>query len=377
MFKEEVLNCPIEDLKNRKIYNSKLPLNLPQNFEWNHVSIDEDLSKIIEFLNTYFSNGKFSKIYTNEHIKLLLGKNNIILTITNKNIIYGVIGGCIKNITISDKTENFVEVKFICAHPKIRSKNISYVLIDELIRRFVNLDYSVGYYLSNKEIENSTCKIETYERIINMENTNKANYTNTSAKLFDFSGKTETTEMKFNPEQFKVIDKLDDRYVLITDKDIEEIYKLYLRYISCFTFSIKLTLDEFKYYFGCSDVVKTYKIMKDGVIIDFVSVILQKICSENKNILSTCTLTMYSSLTEPTSRIIYNSIKIANEWNCDIIYVHNIMYTGEVLLARSVVGNDSGVFEFKFLRSPDETTKYLQLFNWKSPRLINKQISLF
>jgi hypothetical protein len=86
---------------------------------------------------------------------------------------------------------------------------------------------------------------------------------------------------------------------------------------------------------------------------------------------------MYSALTESPNRIIYNSIKIANDLKCDIIYVPNIMYNGDILLARTVTGVDTGVFEFKFLRSPDETSRYLQLFNWTSPKFVNKQISLF
>jgi hypothetical protein len=373
MFKDEYVNCPIENLKIRKVYGSD-SLMLPKNFEWKEFEIEKSY-KVIDFLNSYFSCHKFSNVYTLEHMKLILGKKNIILSIMKNEEIYGVIGGGVKNITIGNKTENFVEVKFICAHPRLRNKNISYVLIDEFIRRFVNKGEKYGYYLSEKIIESPIIKINIYERIINMDNTNMMGYTNKSVKIFNFSEDKKISEAILSPEQFKINEKPDEKYQLIDNKDLDVIYKLYNKYMSRFTFHTNLDLEEFKNYFGVSDIVKTYKIVNDkNEIIDFLSMSIQNIQDDGK-ILSTCTLNILTELSESVNRIIYNSVKIANQLKCDILYVNDIMNIGDVLLSRNVTDRDTGVFEFKFLKSPYE--KYLHLFNWKSSPLINKQISLF
>jgi len=325
MKKEEFVNSKIENISLRKVYGDK-PLILPDGYEWKELT-DQDIG-----INTH-------------------GKPYLIIGIVMLDKLIGYIGGIEETVKIRDK--DVVLINVVVMKSILHGEHISVVLIDEFARRCIHKGYDVGIFFSNKKLYNPVCCINVYERIIDMAYLKKSNYKHQLINLKE--------------EMFSVRESIPENCILIDDSDLDVLYKLYKEYVVKFSIYNIFGIDEFKDIFSNKNKnIRTYKILRDDKIVDFISCII-----ENDDSVVKCRLLMYTANYETLNTIIMILIKIAKKLECHIVQVADMWEMGKTLLSRNDAKDDE-VFEFKFSKFE---TRYLHLFNWKCEKIRFDQLS--
>lgn len=372
----------LENLLERKVYSSDVPVQIPDMFKWTEIDISNDnqMQQVVDFLYEHYLvdvTGKFKLNYTVQFLRWALGKNGLMIALVSQktNSLYGVVGASRKQMTIFDKNnQNVAAVDFLCAHPKCRGKKIAFVLIDEIVRRLVLSGYTIGCFTTSRCVPSPTTVIRYYHRPLNY------------SKLFDLqftrlqNGNPETIK-KFN-KLFTVVSNNDSRYVQMTKEHVPEVLKLYNEWNAKFNIYVEYDETSFAEYFLNTDVVRSYVINDtNGKPIDFVSLYLlpYNVIGREEKIYASYLLS-YTSNTESTDQMLKNIVKISANMAMDVLIATDIMTIGESLLTHDreiTVDSDTDdknkMYEHKFIKSSGKL--YFNFFNWKCPRIKPRQIN--
>jgi len=365
------ISCGIEDLSHRKLYNNSEQIALPNIMKWENINIDnqDNNNKICQFLNKHYDSDPRIK-FTSQLLELILGLRYVVLGVvrTDNNTLCGIIGCSIHNTVIYDKKKVFANVVLLCAHGKYRKKNMTQTMINELIRYlYVNHNISYGIFSSTKKFFKPISVYSTYIRPINY------------IKLCD----ARFIEKVPNSEQIHknliVNGTPADNYIPMKESQLNDVYSIYIKFISRFNLYYEYTKEEF-FYLLTNKHVKSYVITEDDKIVDFVSYYTVQYEGAVGDI-NAGHLFLYTSNIECGDLIMQNLLKIiAND--VDVLIVNDMGTIGNILLTTKYknVNEDSDqetytkIYEHKFLK---KKKIYINFFNWKTPYLSSNLISLF
>lgn len=362
-----VKSSEIENLQNRSLYNKNEPINIPSTLEWN---INNDKQKVCDFLNKYYSDTYPKLVFTVELLSLCVN-TGFILSIVNKQTLElcGVICCEIKNTVIFDKKEKFAHAKFLCAHPLYRKKNIAQTLMTELTRYlFMNYKISQGYFTTKNKVIEPLTTLRVYRRPINYLKL----YNN---KFMNLPGNSNTIHKKY------IVDKLpNSNYQLMQKEHIDIVYDLYNYYMSKFNFYSLYTKTELENVL-LNDVVKSYVILNENKVVDFVSYYCVNYDTNNE-LIHTGHLFLYTLNSEYGEFVFDQVLKIMASNNIDILITNDTMAISDIILSTKSNSNNeesdsdsyTHIYEHKCLK---EKKVYLNLFNWKCPYVSSDRISYF
>jgi glycylpeptide N-tetradecanoyltransferase len=365
------------DLKEVPTYNKQEPLRLPTGMSWGEgFEGDEEYVKdVSDFLSLHHSVGlsnSFKVNYTPEYVKWVLGKEPYMITIRSdkNNAICGTICGSIESMTVFDKTELFVVVKFICAHPLYHKKNIAQILIDEMTRRGVLAGYQMGSFVTDRCVPTPVTTMRCYRRPINYTNLYESGFTNMGKKFEE------------DKQQFEISDDQPSNYKKIMTEDLEDVHNLYCKYMTKFNIHTSYTKNQIGDLLLNIPFVESYTIRDENdKIIDFVSYYKVNY-TYKENIINTSNLFLHSCNDTDLLNTFEDLFKIMKQDNVDIFNVMDIMEVGSVILSKIYEdGNlsddeDHGkMYETKFLRG--NIKLYLNFFNWQCPDISSKQLSWY
>jgi ribosomal protein S18 acetylase RimI-like enzyme len=365
-----------EKISERKVYSSD-EIKLPETMKWVQVDFDLDfnlLDNISEFLNKYYSQ---EIDFSPEFIKWYLRKNKIMICIMNNfDMICGIIGATIESLTVYDKTEQFAEVKLLCAHPLYRKKKIAFTLIDEMVRRLIKLGVKQGHFLTDKCVPTPRTLIRTFYRPINYLNLANNKFMN---KGLEFGEDAETINKKFMTNA-----KIPENIVIMEEKHLDSVLKLYNSYMEKFNIYHnydKNSLQDLLF----NKFVKSYVILNSELqVMDFLSY-YELITSHESNKIISGNLYLHTCNNISLDTIIRNMIIIMEHNKIDLFNVTDIAGINDSLLSKEYdlsdnsdndqVQNKEHVYEQKFIKGTKKL--YLNFFNWRCPELKPKQVYLF
>lgn len=367
-----------DDLTKRKVYGNDDSIILPNSMKWIFIDMKDDniLNSVVDFLKLYYINdikNKFKLDYTIEFLKWAIGEDGFMIAIVSKinNIICGVVGASIRKITVFDKTEKFGIVNFLCAHPIYIKKKIAFTLIDEIIRRIVKYGINRGCFTTERCVPTPITVMRYYYRPINYIKLQKHGF----------------TYIEGNPEiiqnKFMIKDSISKDYIQMQEEHILESLKLYILFMSRFNIYCNYTEQEFKNILLDNKFVKSYVIMNDNKVIDFVSYYeLSYFMDDSIDKINAGYLFLHSCNNISIDEIIENLLKLMKYNNIDILNITDNMLMSEVILTK-VFKNDENsdnedcekVYEHKFLKRNKKL--HFNFFNWRCPEITPKQISWF
>ncbi|KAI8806582.1 glycylpeptide N-tetradecanoyltransferase 1-like protein [Cladochytrium replicatum] len=138
-------NGPIEPDKDPSEIRAT-PYPLPKDFEWSDLDVNDDvqIKELYELLSHNYvedDDALFRFDYSADFLKWALkppGWNASWLfgvrVASNKKLV-AFISGIPAHLRVDDKSQNLVEINFLCVHKKLRSKRLAPVLIKEVTRR--------------------------------------------------------------------------------------------------------------------------------------------------------------------------------------------------------------------------------------------------
>lgn len=358
------------------IYEKNDPTELPNNMRWMEVNMNDDimLENIIKFLKSYYLidlTNKFRLDYTLDFLKWSLGTDGFMIVIMTNDIICGVVGADIKNITICDKTDNFGVVDFLCVHPIFRQKKLVCILINEIIRKIAKCGIYRGCFTAERCIPSPIATMRYYHRPINYVKLQKYGFAN----------------MGENPEiiqkQFDLTNKLSNNYIPMQEKHISKAYELYILFMNKFKFYCNYSQQQFKSLLIDNKFTKSYVILKNDEVIDFCSYYELPYTIENiDDKINAGYIFLHSCNNVSIDEIIDNLLIIMKNNNLDLFNITDTMLLSNALLTKTFIfGEDSDVEDYckiyrhMFLKGSGKL--HINLFNWKCPKMSSNEISWF
>jgi glycylpeptide N-tetradecanoyltransferase len=361
------------DLKKRTVYGSTDEIKLPSSMQWNLINLNnKDLEPICEFLKLHYvadKQNKFKLDYSPEFIKWSLGTDGILIAITLKSngAICGVVGCYFKNFVVFDKTEKFGVVNFLCAHPVYRKKKISFTLIDEITRRIVQSGVNQGCFTTERCIPTPITLLRYYHRPINYTKLNKHEFTIIEG------------DQKVIAKRLAVSDKFPKNFVEMNESHLPEVLTLYNKFMFRFNIYCKYTEEDLKTMLLNNDIVRSYVIMKDELIVDFVSYYkLPYNINESDEKINTGYLFLYSSETITGSDIIRDVLQSTSKDNLDLFNVIDIGNIFDALLLKDTGLCDSDYeshtksYQHYFMKGSGKL--FFNFFNWQCQEIATNQM---
>jgi glycylpeptide N-tetradecanoyltransferase len=360
-------------LAERLVYSSDEPITLPSSMIWEDVMLDDitRLSNICDFLNKNYdieSKDRFRTLFTPEYIQWKL-RDGLILTIKSKDSdkIYGVIGCYFRNMVVYDKSEIFGIPDLLCAIPLFRKKKIAYTLIDEMVRRIIKLGYLQGCFVTKKCVPTPITTIRQYHRPLNYMKLKECNF-------IDIEG----DNVKIN-KFLQISEDVSTNYVEMTTVHLTDVLKLYNKFTFRFNIHYEYTVDELKKLLLDNNIVKSYVIMKDDAVVDFVSYYkLPFHVTDSDQIINCAYLYLYSSENVNTSNMIKELLKILNKEDIDVLTIYDTGNMYDALLLKDSGNCESDYesyvksYQHNFTKGTGKT--YFNFFNWTCPSLATNQL---
>jgi glycylpeptide N-tetradecanoyltransferase len=295
------------------------------------------------------------------------------LAIVNKesNSICGTIGASIQRVTVFDKTEKFGVVNFLCAHPIYRKKKIAFTLIDEAVRRIVKYGVNRGCFTTERCVPTPTTVIRYYHRPINYLKLQKYGFC-------DAGGNPEIVQKKF-----EVKNEFPSDCSEMTNIHIKECYKLYKLFMSRFNIYCEYTEKEFGNTLVNNKFVKSYVVIDNEKVVDFMSYYILPYAVENVDEkINSAYLFLHSCNKMNGNDMVEKLFQILKMNEMDLLNVTDTMLMTDVLLTKELKNTQNSdaedadkVFEHKFLKGSGKL--YFNFFNWKCPEIKPKQLSWF
>ena len=371
------------DLDKISLYNSETPISISQ-LEWESIDLEDfcKLSQVCDFLNLHYDKDQsstFSYFFTPDILKFFI-QNGECLVLQFEDNILGTISYTKQNLVINNKNEDFINVNFLCIHPKYRNQGTQkmvHLLIDEVTRKCVNNKYNSGIFTTNKKVARPISAIRYYNRPLNYNKLHKHNFIS-----IDSDNNSNNLHKRF-------LENVDppDHYINVTSEDIknnnymEEIHKLYNEYMSRYNLYVNYSKEELeKILFN--DNVDVYILKnKNNKIVDFLSYFnYTKAIKDSDEQINISHLYLYTCLTEDIQLLISNFIRtVSKNNNTDLITITDNMQNSEALLSELKhfdIDSDNDdyekVYDYKFGKSPIKS--YINLFNWQCPQMKPNQI---
>jgi ribosomal protein S18 acetylase RimI-like enzyme len=365
----------IDNLNNRSIYNSSVPSKLPDIMEWKLIdrANNSEMNNACEFLTRYYTLKNPKIHFSLDLLDWCLGADGVVLTIINKKTkaIAGIICCEIQNTVVYERIEKFAHTQFLCTHPVYRGKNMAKLLINELSRHlFMKCGISQGIFESEEKLMQPTSTIRIYARPLNYNKLHRTEFIMTEEKNIDTLHKN-----------FLITDGLDSNYLIMQESHMEEVYKLYNLYISKFNMSRKYTKKELTATLLNNKIVKSYVVMSDDKIVDFVSYCNIQYDTETDPV-NAAYLFLYTLNTEYGESMVDHVLRIMAAKDVDIMITNDSMVMNDIILTAKYDVDEydsdsesySKVFEHKLLK---QEKKYVNLFNWKCPYIPADRLSFF
>ena len=365
-----------EDLSKRKVYGTDNSVKLPESMKWVTVDLNNKsmVENVIQFLKLYYIvdvKNKFKLDYSPEFIKWVLGPDGIMIAIVTKdtNTMCGIVGTSFKTITVFEKTERFAVVNFLCSHPIYRKKRIAFTLIDEIVRRIVKTGVHQGCFTTERCVPTPTSVIRYYHRPLNYIKLQKFGFT-------EVGGNPEKVQEKFN-----IKGTVSSSYKRMEDSHIFSVTKLYKSFVSRFNIFCNYTEDDMKKLLLNNEYVKSYVVIENEKVIDFVSYYLLPYFMDNtEDKINAAYMFLYSCNNVAGGEMLDNVLKILFAEGIDVFNVTDTSSSSDILMTKDLNNDEDSdvesyehVYEHKFLKGSGKL--HFNFFNWKCPIVKSKQIS--
>lgn len=293
--------------------------NLPKNYTWSSYDITNKthLSKITRFLKrNYVADDKFSLYYSEDFLLWALTPPNYIADLfigveTDKGIPVGFIAGIPTKNRINYNVIDCIEVNFLCVHKKLRNKKLTVRLIQEMMRVSNMHGYKHSFYTTSKHIHHPICTAQYYHRILN------------AKKLVDvgYINKDTVDQHDINMEL------LNDNMIKMEEKHVEMTYHHFNQFIMHhYDFHPVYTLEEFKHIFYNNQFVKSYVLVENEKVVDFISYyVLPSLIKNNNKQINTAYLYYYTTTNTSLLLLMSDLLVVAKADRMDMLNMLNIM----------------------------------------------------
>lgn len=344
-----------------QIQDCEQEIYLQKDFEWFNPDLtqDEELTKISNFLNTHYST---SLTYKTEYSNALL-KHFLVTPIYNPSlylsfgvrvksnkVIVAFISGTINNMQVGKYTEVFLDVNFLCIYPKLRNKNFATTIMKELKRRAWNQGYKYGIFTTDHYLLKPITTIKYFNRPLNLK------------KLIEIQYVQPSKEADVNEiiESFELPESCVPEFVEMKEEHLSTALEKLNKYLTRYNIHTVFDAQEFKHMFYNNDVVKSYVLLKNNEVSDFISYYLIKKNLANNTSISTAFLYYYSSTVETPFKLIKNAMINAKNNGIDVFNATNVLE------------NSSCIYDLKF--EENGVNLHYYLYNWKMKPLMPEQI---
>lgn len=297
----------------------------PENFMWENLDINnqDQLKKVSSFLDKFFmidSSNNFKCNYSPELLEWLYKNSEYIglsLTVKKTGLVVGFIIGKVINMQVNRNKLNLVETNFLCVHPKLRTKNMVPMLINELKRQFNLKNYFNGLFVDIEYLPTPISTIKRFNRAINIDNLIETEYMKLDQSVT-------VDEVK---KALRLPDKKSTSLKKMEKKHLEQVYELFNEYMEKYNFHPIFTLDEFKHMFLNNKFVTSYVYEDtDGYVLDFVSYYnTESTVFKTNKIIKKGTLFYYTCLNETQYKLIQDILIVAKNNGIDVFNAMEIM----------------------------------------------------
>jgi len=348
------LNIDIEQI-------SKESNTCPENFAWENLDINnkDQLKKVSYFLDKFFmvdSSNNFKGNYSPELLEWLYNKSEYIgisLIVKKTGLVVGFIIGKVVNMQVNKNKLELIETNFLCVHPKIRTKGVVSMLIQELRRQFNLKNYFCGLFVDIEYLPTPICSITRYNRAINVDNLIETEYMKLDSNI-------NADEVK---KALRLPEKISSNFKKMEESHLEQVYELFNEYMDKYSFHPIFTLEEFEHIFLNNKFVTTY-VYEDtyGFVLDFISYYnTEATVFKNNKIIKKGTLFYYTCINETQYKLIQDILNVAKNNGIDVFNAMEIMENQYTLRE---LGFEEG-----------SSNLHYYLYNWKVRPLKSIQLS--
>lgn len=304
------------------------------------INNETDINKLYSFIDNYYmetSNTEKSVYYKchfpYNYFKWLFNDpsiiNDLLITIYVKNnkSIAGCIIGSIEKIKINKLVTNSVNVRFLCVHPKLRTKGLTQVLIKELIKRSIKKGYSIGHFITTRTIPKPFNTFSLYYRPVNVKKILKYKF-----MYFENPNTSSPNNISSIESYYKLPKKNNNiSFELLKEHQLETTCKLLNEYLEKYNYHRIFSQSEFNYIFYGNDFVTSYVYMIENEIVDFISYYKSTIKIINEDDYINIIYVYYYTSNEETIYELLKCMFSVLDKNVDIIGMYDIMENNMVL----------------------------------------------
>ncbi|KAG0486489.1 hypothetical protein HPP92_008584 [Vanilla planifolia] len=310
----------------------QVPYNLPTNFEWGPIDIDDDASfaKLHGFLDkNYREDSTFPYSYCKDFLRWVLGAPGHIKSLhvgvfaKNTKKLVGFISGNPASVRIKDEHLRLAIVNILCVHKKLRSKRLVPVLIKELTRRAQLKGIWQAIYATTHFCPTPFCTTYWIDRIFN------------HVKLFHL-GLLTVDENIFIPGRVKRSRKLPKEtttrgFRRMEPRDVEAVTVLLQEYLNKFLVAPKVDKRFVEHFvLPKEDLVQSYVVENPAtnVITDFCSFFVQKKLLRNYPLYSElkyAVLFYHASSVTPVEKMMRDLLVVVKREGHDLVRAHGLM----------------------------------------------------
>ncbi|EEB19465.1 glycylpeptide N-tetRadecanoyltransferase, putative [Pediculus humanus corporis] len=348
--------------------SSNEPYSLPEQFHWDTLNLEDPLvlKELYTLLNENYvedDDSMFRFDYQPQFLKWALQPPgwkkewHVGVRVEKNDRLVGFISAIPAQLRVYNRTQQMVEINFLCVHKKLRSKRVAPVLIREITRR-VNLHgifqavYTAGVVLPKPV---GTCRY--WHRSLNPKKLIEVKFSHLSRNM--------TMQRTLKLYRLPDTTKTPGFRKMVPD-DILEVHKLLNKYLERFDLVPVFTVEEVRHWFTPqSGIVDAFVVQENGKITDFVS-------------FYTLPSTIMHHPVHKSLKAVYSFYNVSNKtpWtdliNDALISAKNMGL--DVFNALNIMDNKEFLEPLKFGIGDGNLQYYL--YNWRCPAILPEKIGL-
>ncbi|CAH1155506.1 unnamed protein product [Phaedon cochleariae] len=250
------------------------PYTLPDGFMWDTLNLDEPLvlKELYTLLNENYvedDDCMFRFDYQPEFLKWALQPPgwkkdwHCGVRVVKSGRLVGFISAIPATLNVYQKTQQMVEINFLCVHKKLRSKRVAPVLIREITRRVHQYGLFQAVYTAGIVLPKPVSTCTYWHRSLNPK------------KLIEvkFSHLSRNMTMQRTLKLYKLPDKTKTPgYRKMTAADVPKAHKLLVEYLARFDLAPLFSEEEFIHWFlPRPNIIDSFIVEVNGEVTDFVS----------------------------------------------------------------------------------------------------------
>lgn len=231
-------------------------LRLPDQFEWQLLSLEDDLDRIYKFLYDNYSESDTGRlVYSKDTLKWLLRETPrwlVGVNLKDTKKLVGFITGIAINLRVNGQDLKTAEINLLCVHKKLRDKRLTPVLVTEVKRliRIHSEPIRCAIYTIPIDVSLPITEYTYYHRMLHVSEMSKIGSIN-KKYLKEFI----PSRLDYTEYSFKVVTHLSD---------LKIVYDFYKQRYTTLEMYQEYTFDEFSTKFkSIPGVVKTLLMYKD------------------------------------------------------------------------------------------------------------------